>query len=127
MESLFIDETKLESRANKYKFVWKKAVTKQQQKILDRLPGFIEEIEEAFGLRVRIGPTPAAVPPEAYPSEIEGTPEGKRNHLRPWTGKEKAPPTEDGRNTGRVHPQAKGLHPEDPYCGRQKQLCQDGS
>ena len=36
-KAIFIDRTKIEACANKYTFVWKKAVTKSQQKLLDRL------------------------------------------------------------------------------------------
>lgn len=55
LENLFIDGTKIESRANKYKFVWKKAVTKQQQKIVDELPGFVADIGETFGVKLHSG------------------------------------------------------------------------
>ena len=35
-ETVFIDGTKIEASANKYTFVWKKAVTKNQGKLLDK-------------------------------------------------------------------------------------------
>lgn len=54
-KNLFIDGTKIESCANKYTFVWKKSVTKNQQKVLDKLPGFLSRIDEAYGIRVRTG------------------------------------------------------------------------
>lgn len=47
---LFIDGTKIESRAGKYTFVWKKAVTKNLQKLLDKIVVFVEECESQFGL-----------------------------------------------------------------------------
>lgn len=50
-ESLFIDGTKIEAVANKYKFVWKKAVTKQQEKLLSKIPEFMLEVEEVFGIK----------------------------------------------------------------------------
>ncbi len=37
-ENIFIDGTKLEAASNKYTFVWKKAVTKNQQKLMDKIP-----------------------------------------------------------------------------------------
>lgn len=36
-ETIFIDGTKIEASANKYTFVWKKAVTKNQAKLLQKL------------------------------------------------------------------------------------------
>ena len=41
METVFIDGTKLEACANKYTFVWKKAVTKNQTKLFAKI---IEDI-----------------------------------------------------------------------------------
>ena len=42
-ETVFIDGTKIEACANKYTFVWKKAVTKNQEKLLIKLADFIAE------------------------------------------------------------------------------------
>ena len=42
-ETVFIDGTKIEACANKYIFVWKKAVTKNQEKLLIKLADFIAE------------------------------------------------------------------------------------
>lgn len=50
-EAVFIDGTKIEACANKYTFVWKKAVTKNQQKLLDRLAAFVAECETLYGLK----------------------------------------------------------------------------
>ena len=52
METVFIDGTKLEACANKYTFVWKKAVTKSLAKLLDKLASFVAECEECYGLRI---------------------------------------------------------------------------
>lgn len=54
-ENLFIDGTKIESSANKYKFVWRKAVSKNLQKMMDKIPAFFAETEETFGIKVRHG------------------------------------------------------------------------
>ena len=51
-KSIFIDGTKIESVANKYTFVWKKAVTKNQAKLFDKIPGFVEECENLYGFRI---------------------------------------------------------------------------
>ena len=51
-EFIFIDGTKIEACANKYTFVWKKAVTKSLAKLLDKLASFVAECEESYGLRI---------------------------------------------------------------------------
>ena len=49
---IFIDGTKIESAANKYSFVWKKAVTKNQAKLFAKIADFIAECEEMYGLKL---------------------------------------------------------------------------
>lgn len=49
---IFIDGTKLEACANKYTFVWKKSVTKNQAKLLSKLADFVAECEELYGIRM---------------------------------------------------------------------------
>lgn len=49
---IFIDGTKLEACANKYTFVWKKSVTKNQAKLLAKLADFVAECEELYGIRL---------------------------------------------------------------------------
>lgn len=51
-ESIFIDGTKIEACANKYTFVWKKAVTKNLEKLLDKLVTFVAECEEAYDIKI---------------------------------------------------------------------------
>lgn len=52
LENLFIDGTKIEAAANKYTFVWKKSVTKNAKKLSDKLPAFILQTEQSFGIKV---------------------------------------------------------------------------
>ncbi len=56
-ETIFIDGTKIEARANKYTFVWKKAVTKNQAKLLIKLAGFIAECEQLYDIKIVYGDT----------------------------------------------------------------------
>lgn len=56
-ETIFIDGTKIEACANKYTFVWKKAVTKNQAKLLIKLAGFVAECEQLYGLKIVHGDT----------------------------------------------------------------------
>ena len=51
-ETIFIDGTKIEACANKYTFVWKKAVSKNLGKLLEKLAAFVELCEETYGIKV---------------------------------------------------------------------------
>ena len=56
-ETIFIDGTKIEACANKYTFVWKKAVTKNQAKLLIKLADFVAECEKAYDIKIVYGNT----------------------------------------------------------------------
>ena len=56
-ETIFIDGTKIEANANKYTFVWKKAVTKNQAKLLIKLADFVAECEQMYDLKIVYGDT----------------------------------------------------------------------
>jgi transposase len=47
-ENVFIDGTKIESKANKYTFVWKKTTDKFQTKLNEKIKTIIEEINAEF-------------------------------------------------------------------------------
>ena len=51
-KTIFIDGTKIESCANKYTFVWKKSVTKNQARLFEKILRFIEECEAMYGIRI---------------------------------------------------------------------------
>ena len=51
-ESIFIDGTKIEAYANKYTFVWKKAVTKNMAKLLDKITDLVQECEQLYGIKL---------------------------------------------------------------------------
>ena len=51
-KTIFIDGTKIESAANKYTFVWKKAVTKHQARLFDKILLLVKECEELYGWRI---------------------------------------------------------------------------
>lgn len=51
-EVIFIDGTKIEACANKYTFVWKKSVTKNQAKLLQKLAALVAECEELYGIKL---------------------------------------------------------------------------
>ena len=51
-KSIFIDGTKIESVANKYTFVWKKAVTKNQTKLFEKISDLVHECETLYGIKI---------------------------------------------------------------------------
>lgn len=56
-ETIFIDGTKIEACANKYTFVWKKAVSKNQAKLLQKVAELIAECEELYDIKIVYGNT----------------------------------------------------------------------
>ncbi len=54
-ETIFIDGTKIEACANKYTFVWKKAVTKNQAKLMGKIADFVAQCEEQYGIKLIYG------------------------------------------------------------------------
>ncbi|WP_418223493.1 IS1182 family transposase [Clostridium isatidis] len=50
--NIFIDGTKIEACANKYTFVWKKAVTKNMAKLLIKVADLVKECEELYDIKL---------------------------------------------------------------------------
>lgn len=50
-KSVFIDGTKIESAANKYTFVWKRAVSKHQAGLFVKISALVAECEELYGIK----------------------------------------------------------------------------
>jgi transposase len=48
-QTIFIDGTKIEANANKYSFVWKKATTKNAEKLEAKIDAFISKLNDDFG------------------------------------------------------------------------------
>ena len=51
-ETIFIDGTKIEACANKYTFVWKKAVTKNMEKLLIKIADLVKECKEQYDIKL---------------------------------------------------------------------------
>jgi transposase len=51
-DSIFIDGTKIEASANKYTFVWKRAVSKNLGRLLIKLSNLVAECEELYGIKL---------------------------------------------------------------------------
>ena len=56
-KTIFIDGTKIEANANRYTFVWKKSVTKNQARLFDKITSFVAECESLYGLEIVSGDT----------------------------------------------------------------------
>lgn len=56
-KTIFIDGTKIEANANKNTFVWKKAVTKNQAKLLIKLADLTAECEQLYDIKVSYSKT----------------------------------------------------------------------
>ena len=48
---IFIDGTKIEANANKYTFVWKKSVTKNQARLLEKIALLVQECVKTYDLK----------------------------------------------------------------------------
>ncbi|AXB62240.1 transposase (5' fragment) [Clostridioides difficile] len=51
-DTIFIDGTKIESSANRYTFVWKKAVNKNMAKMVNNISDFILKCEIDVGIKI---------------------------------------------------------------------------
>ena len=51
-ECLFIDGTKIESRAGRYTFIWRKSVTKNLERMFEKIVDHIAVCEESYGSRI---------------------------------------------------------------------------
>ncbi len=54
-ETIFIDGTKIEAYANKYTFVWKKAVSKNMEKMGEKISVFVNNCVKDLGIQVTTG------------------------------------------------------------------------
>jgi len=55
-ENLFVDGTKIEASANRYTFVWKKVVNKNEAKMFAKIESCIEEINQTYGTGFKVSP-----------------------------------------------------------------------
>ena len=51
-ENLFVDGTKIEANANKYTFVWKKAILKHQAKLQDKMHKELPDLLDKYGFKM---------------------------------------------------------------------------
>ncbi|RJE48049.1 transposase [Dehalobacter sp. MCB1] len=53
-ENLFIDGTKIEANANRYTFVWKKVVNKNEAKMFTKIQALLEKINETYNTNLLV-------------------------------------------------------------------------
>ena len=58
-ENVFIDGTKIEANANRYTFVWKKSVAKNEAKMHEKIKAFTDEINHEYMQSLRFAPETA--------------------------------------------------------------------
>ena len=51
---LFVDGTKIEANANRYTFVWKKVVTKNEDKMFDKIQSNLNEINQTYEIDLKV-------------------------------------------------------------------------
>lgn len=48
LEETYIDGTKIESRANKYTFVWRKSIVKYREKLIEKIKNILKQVDEGI-------------------------------------------------------------------------------
>ena len=59
----YIDGTKIESKANKYTFVWRKTVERNRSKLMDKIRILLEQVDEAIAQENSVQDTPVQFTP----------------------------------------------------------------
>ena len=78
----YIDGTKIESKANKYTFVWRKSVEKHRTKLLDKIRILLEQVDEAIAQENSVKDTPAQFTPAMLSDIVDELKEVLEHSLR---------------------------------------------
>ena len=70
-EEYFVDGTKIEANANKYTFVWKKAVEKYKIKLQEQVHKLMKDIDNINEEEDKLYPDKEIKPEEIIPEELE--------------------------------------------------------
>ena len=90
-DAIFIDGTKIEACSNKYTFVWKKAVTKNQAKLLMKLADFVADCEELYGVKIVYGDKVQIKHVKKLRKKLYAIKKAERIEFVHGTGKRKSP------------------------------------
>lgn len=85
----YIDGTKIESKANKYTFVWRKTVEKNRAKLLEKIRVLLGQIDEAIAQDKAAEAGPVEFTPEALDSLIDDLKETLAAEPRPTDREQK--------------------------------------
>jgi len=88
-EDIFLDGTKIEANANRYTFVWKKAVEKNEAKMLLRVKGLAEEIHKLYSQEFTVGEESINEDMEKMTSFLEGKKREEKIEFVSGSGKRK--------------------------------------
>ena len=58
----YVDGTKIESKANKYTFVWRKSVERNRAKLMDKIRVLLEQVDESIAQENAPQDTPVNLP-----------------------------------------------------------------
>ena len=90
-ETIFIDGTKIEACANKYTFVWKKSVTKSQEKVLLKLADLVAECEQLYEIKIVYGNVVKMRHVKKLRKKLYGLKQKEQVQFVHGTGKRKSP------------------------------------
>lgn len=88
----YIDGTKVESKANKYTFVWRKTVEKNRAKLLDKIRALLEQVDDVAAREAKVADCETEITPADLTAIVEelkktldsspaiATKEGKAEH-----------------------------------------------
>ena len=68
----YIDGTKIESKANKYTFVWRKTVEKNRTKLMDKIRILLEQVDEVIAQENSMQETPVEFTPAMLSDIVNG-------------------------------------------------------
>lgn len=86
----YIDGTKIESKANKYTFVWRKTVEKNRAKLLDKIKVLLEQVDESIAQEKAEESTPLELTPSQLTEICAELRKSLDNAPRPVSKEDKA-------------------------------------
>lgn len=86
----YIDGTKIESKANKYTFVWRKTVERNRARLVEKIKALLGQVDDAIAQDNVPQPEPVEVTPQALTSIIDELKENLSREAGPATKEEKA-------------------------------------
>ena len=86
----YIDGTKVESKANKYTFVWRKTVEKNRAKLLGKIRALLEQVDDVAAREAEVPGGETEITPTALTGIVEELKKALESSPTPTTKEEKA-------------------------------------